>query len=71
LAAYGYVGWIVPVLLYVAFGNTNIQLPRASFSMAEEGEKINLKNISKGATPFLWEPPEERTSINHCRLSGQ
>ena len=48
-------------LLYVAFGEHDIQLPRASYQMAEEGQKINLKEVSKGDLLFLG-PPEERTT---------
>jgi len=57
-------------LLYVAFGEHDIQLPRSSYQMAEEGEKINLKNISKGDLLFFG-TSRRKNNINHVGLVVQ
>ncbi|MCM4150783.1 NlpC/P60 family protein [Arenibacter sp. N53] len=57
-------------LLFVAFGEHDIQLPRSSYQMAEEGEKINLKNISKGDLLFFG-TSRRKNNINHVGLVVQ
>ena len=57
-------------LLYVAFGEHDIQLPRASYQMAEEAQKINLKEVSKGDLLFFG-TSRRKNNINHVGLVVQ
>jgi len=57
-------------LLYVAFGEHDVQLPRASYQMAEEGQKINLKDIDKGDLLFFG-TSKRKNNINHVGLVVQ
>jgi cell wall-associated NlpC family hydrolase len=57
-------------LLYVAFGKHDIQLPRASYQMAEEGQKITLNDISKGDLLFFG-TSRRKNNINHVGLVVQ
>ncbi|MCK0191021.1 C40 family peptidase [Arenibacter sp. F20364] len=57
-------------LLYVAFGEHDIQLPRASYQMAEEGQKINLKEVDKGDLLFFG-TSRRKNNINHVGLVVQ
>lgn len=54
-------------LLYVAFGENNVKLPRVTYHMAEEGRRIQLRDVAKGDLLFF------RTSrgakrINHVGM---
>ncbi|MBU2995465.1 C40 family peptidase [Cellulophaga baltica] len=54
-------------LLYVAFNNNNVSLPRVSYVMAEEGKNINLKNVAEGDLLFFKTSRKSRR-INHVGL---
>ncbi len=54
-------------LLYVAFGENNVPLPRISYQMAEEGKRINIKNVSKGDLLF-FRTSKRGKRINHVGL---
>lgn len=54
-------------LMYVAFSNHDINLPRTSFSMAQEGEEIRLKEITKGDLVF-FKTSRKAKNINHVGL---
>lgn len=54
-------------LLYVAFGNNDILLPRISHEMAEEGKEIRLKDVSKGDLVF-FKTTRKTKRINHVGL---
>lgn len=40
-------------LLYVAFGENNIQLPRTTYHMAEEGKRVRINDVVKGDLLFF------------------
>lgn len=54
-------------LLYVAFGEHDVQLPRVSYHMAEEGKKIKVKNVVKGDLLFFKTKKRARR-INHVGM---
>jgi probable lipoprotein NlpC len=54
-------------LIYVAFGQDNIQLPRVSREMAKRGRKISLSNVKKGDLLF-FRTVNSRRRINHVGL---
>ena len=54
-------------LLYTAFGEENIQLPRVSRDMAKKGTWIDVKAIKKGDLVFFATGKNNR-SINHVGL---
>ena len=54
-------------LLYVAFGEHDVQLPRVSHHMAEEGKKIKVKNVVKGDLLFFKTKKRARR-INHVGM---
>tara|TARA_R110000868_G_scaffold125037_6_gene330438 strand:- start:11226 stop:11795 length:570 start_codon:yes stop_codon:yes gene_type:complete len=54
-------------LLYVAFSNHDIALPRVSYVMAEEGENIRVKNVTKGDLLF-FKTSRKSKKINHVGL---
>ena len=54
-------------LLYVAFSNHDILLPRASYIMAEEGKNVRLNDILKGDLLF-FKTGRKSKKINHVGL---
>ncbi|HDZ13926.1 hypothetical protein LCGC14_1121880 [marine sediment metagenome] len=54
-------------LLYVAFGENNIKLPRVSYHMAEEGKHISLQEVSKGDLLF-FRTSKRAKRINHVGM---
>ncbi len=54
-------------LLFVSFGEHNISLPRNSFDMAEEGEKIKIKDVEKGDLLF-FKTSKRSNRINHVGM---
>ncbi|WP_047416666.1 C40 family peptidase [Cellulophaga sp. Hel_I_12] len=54
-------------LLFVAFSNHDIHLPRTSYSMAEEGKEIRLKEVTKGDLVF-FKTSRKAKKINHVGL---
>jgi cell wall-associated NlpC family hydrolase len=54
-------------LLYVSFGENNIQLPRTSIHMAEEGHRVTVKNIEKGDLLF-FKTSRGSKRINHVGM---
>jgi probable lipoprotein NlpC len=54
-------------VIYVAFGQENIQLPRISREMAKRGRKISLNKVKKGDLLF-FRTVNSRRRINHVGL---
>ncbi len=54
-------------LLYVAFGENNVKLPRTSYHMAEEGRRINLRDVTKGDLLF-FRTTKGAKRINHVGM---
>ncbi len=54
-------------LLYVAFGENNVKLPRTSYHMAEEGKRVKLKNVVKGDLLF-FRTSRRAKRINHVGM---
>jgi cell wall-associated NlpC family hydrolase len=54
-------------LLYVSFGENDIPLPRVSYQMADEGQKINLNKVTKGDLLF-FKTSKKGKKINHVGL---
>lgn len=54
-------------LLYVAFGEHDIALPRVSYHMAETGKRIKVKNVTKGDLLFFKTGRRGRR-INHVGM---
>lgn len=54
-------------LLYVSFGENEIQLPRTSYHMAEEGKRVPLNNIAKGDLLF-FKTSRGSKRINHVGM---
>lgn len=54
-------------LIYVAFGEENVQLPRISRDMAKRGKKIALHKVLKGDLLF-FRTTKSRRGINHVGL---
>jgi cell wall-associated NlpC family hydrolase len=54
-------------LLYVSFGEHDVQLPRISYHMAEEGKKVRIRNIEKGDLLFFKTRKRARR-INHVGM---
>ena len=54
-------------LLYVAFGEHNVQLPRASYEMAEQGRRIKINNVAKGDLLF-FKTSKRGKRINHVGM---
>lgn len=54
-------------LLYVAFGEHDISLPRVSRDMATEGRKIRVKNVEKGDLLF-FNTKKRGKKINHVGM---
>lgn len=54
-------------LLYVAFSEHKVQLPRISYQMAEEGRPVRVKNLVKGDLLF-FKTSKGRKKINHVGM---
>ncbi len=54
-------------LLYVAFGEHDIKLPRTSYHMAEEGKRIRIEHVTKGDLLF-FRTMRRGKRINHVGL---
>lgn len=54
-------------LMYVAFGEHDISLPRVSYRMAEEGKRIKVNRVSKGDLLF-FKTGKSRNRVNHVGL---
>ncbi|SDD57528.1 Cell wall-associated hydrolase, NlpC family [Pricia antarctica] len=54
-------------LLYVAFAENNVKLPRASYHMAEEGRRIDLRDVTKGDLLF-FRTTKGAKRINHVGM---
>ncbi|MDB4291921.1 C40 family peptidase [Maribacter sp.] len=54
-------------LLYVAFGEHDITLPRISRDMADKGRKIRVKNVEKGDLLF-FNTKKRGKKINHVGM---
>jgi len=54
-------------LLYVAFGEHDVQLPRTSIHMAEKGHRITVKNVEKGDLLF-FKTSRGSKRINHVGM---
>ncbi len=54
-------------LLYVAFGEHDVQLPRISYHMAEEGKRIRINKVVKGDLLFFKTKRRGR-KINHVGM---
>ncbi|QCW98723.1 NlpC/P60 family protein [Aggregatimonas sangjinii] len=54
-------------LLYVAFGEHDVQLPRVSRNMAEEGRRVRVKDVEKGDLLFFSTQKRGR-GINHVGM---
>lgn len=54
-------------LLYVAFSENDVQLPRLSYHMAEEGKSIRLNDVTKGDLLF-FKTSKRGKRINHVGM---
>lgn len=54
-------------LLYVAFGENNVKLPRTSYHMAEEGKRVRIGNVAKGDLLF-FKTSRRNKRINHVGM---
>lgn len=54
-------------LLYISFGEHDVQLPRTSFHMAEEGHRVTVKNVEKGDLLF-FKTSRGSKRINHVGM---
>lgn len=54
-------------LLYIAFGEHNIPLPRISYQMAEEGKRIKVTQLARGDLLF-FRIGKRGKNINHVGL---
>jgi len=54
-------------LLYVSFGEHNVQLPRVSYHMAEEGKRVRINKVEKGDLLFFKTRKRARR-INHVGM---
>lgn len=54
-------------LLYVSFAEHDVKLPRTSIHMAEEGEKIRIKDVEKGDLLF-FKTNKRSKRINHVGM---
>ncbi|MGB5554626.1 MAG: C40 family peptidase [Flavobacteriaceae bacterium] len=54
-------------LLYVAFAEHDVQLPRISYQMAEEGQRIKVDHVEKGDLLF-FRTNKRRKQINHVGM---
>ncbi len=54
-------------LLYIAFGEHNVQLPRVSYHMAEEGKRVRINKVVKGDLLF-FKTKRRGKKINHVGM---
>jgi cell wall-associated NlpC family hydrolase len=54
-------------LLYVAFGENDVKLPRTSYHMAEEGRRVRLREVTKGDLLF-FRTSKGAKRINHVGM---
>ncbi|MFK7811809.1 MAG: C40 family peptidase [Maribacter sp.] len=54
-------------LLYVSFGEHDVQLPRVSYDMAEEGKRVKVNQVEKGDLLFFKTKKRGRR-INHVGM---
>ncbi|WP_446050534.1 C40 family peptidase [Zobellia laminariae] len=54
-------------LLYVAFGENNVKLPRTSYHMAEEGKNVRKRDVVKGDLLF-FKTSKRSKRINHVGM---
>ncbi len=54
-------------LLYVAFGEHDVQLPRVSYHMAEEGKRVKVNKVVKGDLLF-FKTKKRGGKINHVGM---
>jgi cell wall-associated NlpC family hydrolase len=54
-------------LVYIAFGNENIQMPRVSREMAKRGSKTSLSKVKKGDLVF-FKTNKNSNAINHVGI---
>ncbi|MGJ8658481.1 C40 family peptidase [Cellulophaga fucicola] len=54
-------------LLYVAFSEHDISLPRVSYVMADEGKEVRVKDVEKGDLLF-FRTSKKKKRINHVGL---
>jgi len=54
-------------LLYVSFGEHDVQLPRVSYHMAEKGKRIRINKVEKGDLLF-FKTKKRATRINHVGM---
>ena len=54
-------------LLYVAFGENDVKLPRTSYHMAEEGKNIRVRDVEKGDLLF-FKTSKRSKRINHVGM---
>jgi len=54
-------------LLYVSFGKHDVQLPRISYHMAEEGKRVGIHKVEKGDLLFFKTKKRGRR-INHVGM---
>ena len=54
-------------LLYVAFGEHDVQLPRVSYDMAEKGKRVRVNNVEKGDLLF-FKTKKRGKRINHVGM---
>lgn len=54
-------------LLYVAFGEHDVQLPRVSYHMAEEGKRVRINRVAKGDLLF-FKTKRRGKRINHVGM---
>lgn len=54
-------------LLYVSFGEHDVQLPRVSYHMAEEGKRVRINKVEKGDLLFFKTKKRGRR-INHVGM---
>ena len=54
-------------LLYISFGEHDVQLPRTSIHMAEEGHRVTVKNVEKGDLLF-FKTSRGSKRINHVGM---
>lgn len=54
-------------LLYVSFGEHDVQLPRVSYHMAEEGKRVRINKVEKGDLLF-FKTRKRGKRINHVGM---
>ncbi|TMM59481.1 NlpC/P60 family protein [Maribacter algarum] len=54
-------------LLYVSFGEHDVQLPRVSYNMAEKGKRVRINKVEKGDLLFFKTKKQARR-INHVGM---